>query len=452
MKRLLAGLLVGICMLFTTAPAAQALTPTYAVTGSYKSSKYHKNVLSITKTGDEAFDTVAAALSQLDYHEGNSSADFNGGNSTGSKNYTEYNRALGKISGSYSYAWCAAFVSWCLDVAGAKDSAGGSFASCTLWVEKLQSMGLYSTRASGYTPKAGDLIFFRSAGTTRASDHIGIVRYVKNGRVYTVEGNSSNKVTLRDYKQTDTYIVGYGKPRYGGAPLGKTALELEDRATGLYTVTNSFVNVRGSASSSGTKLGTLYRGTLVEITKIENGWGRFTYNGKDAYISLDYADFTTPVIHTVTYEAEDSQGGSFKEEYFSFETGKATAEIPERKGHDFLYWISDSGATYKQGDALPSGDLVLRAVWDVQKDDFLTDDTENGEADNGGNSDILDSPFGGGEENDALLDLETEDGETAAEDAALAARRSEAAKSAAVTLSVLAASLGLYWYIRKYLV
>ena len=452
MKRLLASLLVGVCILFTTAPATQALTPTYAVTGSYKSSKYHKNILGITKTGDKAFDTVAAALSQLDYHEGNGSADFNGANSAGSKNYTEYNRALGKIGGSYSYAWCAAFVSWCLDVAGARDSAGGAFASCTLWVEKLQSLGLYSTRASGYTPKTGDLIFFRSAGTARASDHIGIVRYVKNGRVYTVEGNSSNKVTLRDYKLSDTYIVGYGKPRYGGTPLEKNALELEDKATGLYTVTNSFVNVRGSAASSGTKLGALYCGALIEITEIKNGWGKFTYNGGDAYISLDYADFTTPVIHTVTYNSEDSQGGSFKEEYFSFETGKTTAKIPERKGHDFLYWISDSGTIYKGGDALPKGNLSLRAVWDVQKDDFLTEDFESESGADTGDSTVLDSPFGGGEENDALLDLDAEKTEMTAETAAIAARRSEAAKSAAVTLSVLATTLGIYWYIRKYLV
>ena len=224
MRRILAIGCISLLLFSVTATPLAALTPTYTVSGTYKSSKYHKNLEAVTKTGDAAFDTVAAALSQLDYREGNSKADFNGENNSGSKNYTEYNRAMGTIGGSYSYAWCAAFVSWCLDVAGARDSAGGKFTSCTLWVDRLRELGLYSTRASGYTPKAGDLIFFRSAGVTRASDHVGLVRYVKNGRVYTVEGNSSNKVALHDYALTDTYIVGYGKPRYTGTPLSKTAL------------------------------------------------------------------------------------------------------------------------------------------------------------------------------------------------------------------------------------
>ena len=191
-----------------------ALTPAYTVSGAYKGSTYHNNLLTLPLTGDKAFDVVAIALSQLDYREGNSTADFDGEREGGSKNFTEFNRFLGKISGSYSYAWCAAFASWCLRQAEAGDSAGGSFASCTLWVERLRELGQYATRSSGYTPKRGDLIFFRSAGVSRASDHVGIVRYVKNGRVYTIEGNASNRVSARDYALTDTYIVGYGKPSY----------------------------------------------------------------------------------------------------------------------------------------------------------------------------------------------------------------------------------------------
>ena len=53
----------------------------------------------------------------------------------------------------------------------------------------------------------GDLIFFRSAGVARASDHVGLVRYVQNGRVYTVEGNASGQVMLRSYALSDTYLL-----------------------------------------------------------------------------------------------------------------------------------------------------------------------------------------------------------------------------------------------------
>ena len=187
MKRAFAA--VEAAFLIAAAPLSVAgLTLPYSATGAYRNSTYHQNLTLLTETGDEAFDTVAAALSQLGYHEGNGSADFHG-NGTGSGNYTEYGRAFGKIGGTYGYAWCAVFASWCLRVAGAENAAGGGFSSCTLWIDRLKELGLYSTRASGYTPKAGDLIFFRSAGAGRASDHVGVVRYVKNGRVYTVEGN-----------------------------------------------------------------------------------------------------------------------------------------------------------------------------------------------------------------------------------------------------------------------
>ena len=363
MKRLLFVTLMTALVLWSTAMPLAALTPSYTVTGAYQSSTYHKNILTITKTGDMAWDTVAAALSQLAYHEGNSSADFNGKNTGGSKNYTEFNRYFGTIGGSYSYAWCAAFVSWCLDMAGAVNAAGGTFASCTLWVERLQELGLYSTRASGYTPKQGDLIFFRSSGVSRASDHIGIVRFVKNGRVYTVEGNSSDKVSLRDYKLTDTYIVGYGRPNYQGERLEQTPLQAEDKATGIYTVTYDFVNLRAKADAASGKLGSLPHGALVTVEAIVSGFGKVTYNGKTGYISLEYADFVTPVRYTVTYKGEASEGLPAKETFFSLEQATVSENVPTRAGYEFSHWQSADGKSYAAGDKLPAGSHTLTAVF-----------------------------------------------------------------------------------------
>lgn len=441
MRRTVALLCISFLLLWSAAVPTAALTPTYTVTGAYKSSQYHQNILAVTKTGDAAFDTVAAALSQLDYHEGNGKSDFNGKNTSGTKNYTEYNRAFGTIGNSYSYAWCAAFVSWCLDVAGARDSAGGRFTSCTLWVDRLKDLGLYSTRASGYTPKAGDLIFFKSAGVTRASDHVGIVRYVKGGRVYTVEGNSSNKVSLRDYALTDTYIVGYGKPKYGGTPLGRTALQLEDKATGLYVVTNDFVNVRATPAATAKKLGTLYRGALVKVLKIENGWGKITHAGKDAYISLDYADFTTPVFYTVRYTAENAENCPPAASYFSFEEIAVSAAIPEREGHRFLHWKDSDGAVYLAGDNLPQGDLSLEAVFEPFP---VTDQTptENAPTEN---APTPDTPSA--EEAPPLFGPSTPESEAPTAPAPVGA-----AREAATVTGVLAATAGLWWYVKRFLI
>jgi uncharacterized protein YgiM (DUF1202 family) len=360
------GFLLSLTLFSLAALPAAALTPAYPITGSYLSSTYHENLLKLPRTGDRAFDTVAVALSQLDYHEGNSTADFDGENRNGSRNYTEYNYAFGQIGGTYGYAWCAAFASWCLEQADAESAAGGLFASCTLWVERLQALGQYSTRSSGYTPKTGDLIFFRSAGVARASDHVGLVRYVKGGRVYTVEGNSSDRVSLRDYALKDTYIVGYGKPAYRSSYfLPKTALECEDKVIGFYTVTNDFVNVRASASSSAAKRGALDKGDTVRIVSIKNGWGAFYYNGKLSYISLDYADFTSPSSYRVSYDGAGGKNAPATTSYFSVESASVSAKEPTREGYLFLGWQDSTGKQYAAGDALPVADTALVAVWEL---------------------------------------------------------------------------------------
>lgn len=364
MKKLFAA--VALCLLLGIATLpAHALTPTYTVTGAYKKSVYYENINRITKTGDPALDAVAAALSQLDYHEGNSTAQLDGSNKSGSGNYTEYNRALGSINATYSYAWCAAFASWCLDVAGAQESAGGKFASCTLWVDKLRELGLYSSRASGYTPKTGDLIFFRSAGVSRASDHVGLVRYVRGGRVYTVEGNSSNKVSLRDYALTDTYIVGYGKPKYGGIAAELSLTAAEDRVVGLYTVTYDFVNLRAGRSATSAKRGSLSRGALVEVTEIKDGWGKIEYKGKPAYVSLDYLDFTTPVFHTVSYDLGGiGENCPAAYSYLSHKSATVSEAQPIAEGYLFLGWQTPTGERVAAGDVLPQGSLQLTALWE----------------------------------------------------------------------------------------
>ena len=351
-------------LLFALSPSAAALTPAYSVTGAYRSSTYHQNLLKIPRTGDEAFDTLAAAMTQVGYHEGNGTADFDGENASGSKNFTEYNRAFGKVGGSYGYAWCAAFISWCLTAADASDAAGGLFVSCSLWLEQLRANGQYRSRASGYTPQAGDLIFFCSSGAGRASDHVGLVRYVEGGRVYTVEGNSSNKVSLNSYAVTNTYIVGYGRPDYDSATL-QAARSYEDRAVGFYAVTNSFVNLRTGANTASSKAGKLYEGDVVQILQIQNGWGMLERDGKRLYVSLDYADFISPSAHTVTYEADGGENAPATVRYFSTEAVRVSSQAPQRAGFRFLGWQGNDGERYTAGDTLPVTDLTLTALWEL---------------------------------------------------------------------------------------
>lgn len=47
-----------------------------------------------------------------------------------------------------------------------------------------------------YVPASGDIIFF-DWGVNGDVGHVGIVEYVQNGRVYTIEGNSGDMCRRR---------------------------------------------------------------------------------------------------------------------------------------------------------------------------------------------------------------------------------------------------------------
>lgn len=58
-------------------------------------------------------------------------------------------------------------------------------------------------------PIPGDYVFF---DWDRGSDpdHVGAVLCVKDGFLYTIEGNSGGKVAVQRYPLSDKRIVGYG--------------------------------------------------------------------------------------------------------------------------------------------------------------------------------------------------------------------------------------------------
>lgn len=103
-------------------------------------------------------------------------------------------------------SWCACFVSWCADKCGYIDSGTiPKFSSCASGASWFRSRGRLKDRS--YVPSSGDIIFFDwGAGV----HHVGIVVDVKNGRVNTIEGNSSDAVRRRSYKIGDGRIHGYG--------------------------------------------------------------------------------------------------------------------------------------------------------------------------------------------------------------------------------------------------
>lgn len=283
-----------ILSLFAIIPASAS----YDYSSAYKSGKYYEKLKEYKLTGDMRQDVVSIALTQVGYHEGNSDSEMHGNNGSGSKNFVEYNRLYGKLDNgegngtSYGYSWCCSFVSWCLRQANVPTSLVTTEVSCPRMITWLKANSKYVTRASGHTPIAGDIIFFKSSTSKQTASHIGIVLGVSGNLVYTVEGNANNNVAKRSYSLTDTYIVGYGVPNYTVKENAEYSFVTDTTETSLgkYRITASSLNVRKGAGASYDIRGTLSNGDVVEVFETSGNWGRIFYNGDTGWISMNYAE------------------------------------------------------------------------------------------------------------------------------------------------------------------
>ena len=257
------------------------------VSDAYKNSKYYKNLTSIELTGDGVTDTLAVALSQLEYVEGKNTSGFSG-TQGGGGNYTEFCRNYGDGS---SYAWCAAYVSFCLFQSRANTSAAKNTIwrgiYCPTWYNRFKNEGRAHAASSNYTPQPGDLVFFKGSG------HIGIVRYTKNGKVYTIEGNTSNSSGLNPEGggvYCKSYDRGYSKfDGFGTPPYKKNDKAFKVDYTGEKPTTGLWIGETDKNLHTNTNLSGDYtvipKGTVFEVTKIlSKVCFEVKYNGKTGYI------------------------------------------------------------------------------------------------------------------------------------------------------------------------
>lgn len=108
--------------------------------------------------------------------------------------------------------WCACYLSWAAKAHEGKLNALPLFASVDEGVTSFinGSFGAWKQYdGEGEKPIPGDYIFF-DWDRNGDADHVGAVLYVKNGLVYTIEGNSGGKVAVHSYRLTDSRIMGYG--------------------------------------------------------------------------------------------------------------------------------------------------------------------------------------------------------------------------------------------------
>lgn len=207
-------------VLTASALGGQATAANYEGTDSYMSGKYYRQLQQVKLTGDPRTDIVAIAKSQVGYQEGNSENHLTG-EVYGNKNYTEYGDWYGLQD-----MWCAMFASWCAKEAGISTDTVPSHCSTPVGLNWFASRGLAYSREDvylrKYTPKPGDLIYFKSSRNANPTNHVGIVTAYANNRVYTVEGNvgainattGGGMVVEKSYPITNTFIVYICSPNY----------------------------------------------------------------------------------------------------------------------------------------------------------------------------------------------------------------------------------------------
>lgn len=101
--------------------------------------------------------------------------------------------------------WCVCYISWAMEESGA-----------ILNPPKYANVDTFCASFTGKSwknssPTAGDIIFFDwIVDSENNPQHAGVVLQVKDGYIYTIEGNTDGVVAVRKYAADDKRILGYG--------------------------------------------------------------------------------------------------------------------------------------------------------------------------------------------------------------------------------------------------
>ncbi|MEQ4723178.1 CHAP domain-containing protein [Nonomuraea sp. B19D2] len=115
----------------------------------------------------------------------------------------------GNIQAYANAPWCAMFVSWIGEKAGARPTMGWDAYTIT-WAKWFQNNGRWGTVA-----KPGAVVYFSwDDKTVDSIDHMGLVKKDNgDGTITTVEGNTGNGKVEERIRPT-SQVVGYGYPQY----------------------------------------------------------------------------------------------------------------------------------------------------------------------------------------------------------------------------------------------
>ncbi len=162
-------------------------------------------------TGRNIADLISVAKTQIGYTELSTSTG-NPLSSNQSGGYTKY----GAWFGAPTTAWCAFFMVWCANQADISTSVIPRIGNCASLVNWFSKRNRFFPK-NGFTPKAGDLIFY-NWGSSSVSDHVGIVTGTRGNEIYVIEGNTGGsqgyRVEAKSRKKGSSAIIGYARPAY----------------------------------------------------------------------------------------------------------------------------------------------------------------------------------------------------------------------------------------------
>lgn len=238
-----------------------------------------------------AENVLNVARNELDYHEKatNDQLDEKLANA-GAGNFTKYARDLWKVkffNGSKSgVEWCAVFVCWCFVKAYGLEAAlkmlnlktGSTAAGVKYLRQFLQKAGRLMN-----SPQPGDLIFFwpKDRSDPEALAHVGLVEDTDGAYVYTIEGNSNNKVEKQAYRLSYERIAGYGRPDWNVE---------DEKMAALYDArvmtSGGILNIRSEPRvAKATDIGDIPNGEMLQVLEeTSDVWAKVVYEGQTGYV------------------------------------------------------------------------------------------------------------------------------------------------------------------------
>jgi hypothetical protein len=106
--------------------------------------------------------------------------------------------------------WCAGFVSWCFSPTEAEVPFKYSVGARNL-LNQFKRKGWAHAPGSDYQPLPGDIVVWWRERADGWLGHVGLVHQIKDGMLYTIEGNKGPKVQGFSYvKSRMDKLLGFG--------------------------------------------------------------------------------------------------------------------------------------------------------------------------------------------------------------------------------------------------